>query len=140
VHGPQDTLHTPPPQLHSRVPFGHVVVHELPSVSTVQVSGWTVLVAPPHEPDEHENVVCVQLSVPALAHVAGWSWMHLQSVTVVVAHVVPLGSTHDLEVLLVLGEQVWLLHTKSVLMHGSVPVHELLGALPHLVSSHAVVD
>lgn len=140
MHGPQATLHTPLPQLHSLLPFMHGVEHESPSVSTVQVSGWTVVAEPVHVPAEHENVVCVQRSVPAFEHVAGWSGTHVQLVTVVVAHVVPLGSVHDLVVLLVVGEQVWLLHTKSVFVHGSVPAHELFGALPHLVSSHVVVD
>jgi hypothetical protein len=40
----------------------------------------------------------------------------------------------------VVGAQVWLLHTKSVFTHGSVPTHELFGAPPHLLSSHVVVD
>lgn len=115
-------------------------MHELPSVFTVQLPGWTVLPVPLHVPAEHENVVCVQLWVPDSEHVAGWSAMQLQLVVVVVAHVVPLGSVHDLLVLLVCGEQVWLLHLKSVWTHGSVPVHELAGAPPHRVSSHVVVD
>jgi hypothetical protein len=140
VHGPQATPHAPLPQLQSLNPFGHVIVHGSPLVFTVQLPGWTVLEEPPHPPAEHENVVCVQLWVPASEHVAGWSWMHVQLVTVVAAHVVPLGSTHDLLVLLVVGAQVWLLHTKSVFTHGSVPTHELFGAPPHLESSHAVVD
>jgi hypothetical protein len=134
------TPQAPPPQLHSSNPFGHRSEHELPSVFTVQLPGWTVLAELLHAPAEHENVVCVQLWVPDSAHVAGWSETQLQLVTVVVAQVVPLGSTHDLVVLLGVGVQVWLLHTKSVFVHGSVPVHELSGAPPHLVSSHVVVD
>lgn len=140
MHGPQATPHTPLPQLHSFIPFGHEIVQKSPSVFTVQLAGWTVLDEPPHAPPEHENVVCVQLWVPDSEHVAGWSWMHVQPVTVVAAHMVPLGSTHDLLVLLVVGAQVWLLHTRSVFVHGSVPAHELFGAPPHLVSSHVVVD
>lgn len=133
-------MHAPLPQVHSLTPVEHGTVHTLPSVFTVQLPDWTVPDEPLHAPAEHENVVCMQFWVPALEHVPGWFWAHVQPVIVVAAHMVPLGSTHDLLVLLMVGAQVWLLHTRSVFVHGSVPAHELFGAPPHMVSSHVVVD